>query len=88
MPVLAGDDVVVHGDAERLRDVDDRLGHRDISLRGRRVAGGMVMQAACAAACHSATTEVSSDREEASWNASLMDRDRLGRNAVGSSMTE
>ena len=30
MPVFADDDVVVHGDAERRRDVDDRLGHLDV----------------------------------------------------------
>jgi rRNA processing protein Gar1 len=29
MPVLADDNVVVHRDAERLGDVDDRLGHVD-----------------------------------------------------------
>ena len=38
MPVLAHDDVVVHGNAERGRDLDDRLGHLDIGLRRRRVA--------------------------------------------------
>src|SRR5947207_16017989 len=42
MPVLADDDVVVHGNAERGDDLDDRLGHMDIGLRGRRIAGGMV----------------------------------------------
>jgi hypothetical protein len=35
MPVLADDDVVVHGDAERARDGDDRPG----SSRCRRVRG-------------------------------------------------
>src|SRR5438094_804269 len=34
MPVVADDDVVVHGNAERGGDLDDRLGHMDISLRG------------------------------------------------------
>jgi len=43
MPVLADDDVIVHGDAERTGDVDDRLGHLDIGLRGRRIAGGMIV---------------------------------------------
>jgi hypothetical protein len=43
MPVLADDDVVVHGNAERGGDIDDRLGHMDIGLRRRRVAGGMVV---------------------------------------------
>ena len=42
MTVLADDDVVVHGDAELGGDLDDCLGHVDISLRGRRIAGGMV----------------------------------------------
>lgn len=43
MPVLADDDVVVDGDAERGGDLDDRLGHLDIGLRGRGIAGGMVV---------------------------------------------
>ena len=47
MPVLADDDVVVHGNAERGGDLDDRLGHVDIGLRGRRIAGGVVVIAIC-----------------------------------------
>jgi hypothetical protein len=35
---LADDDVVVHGNAERLGDLDDGLGHLDVGTRGRRVA--------------------------------------------------
>jgi hypothetical protein len=50
MPVLADNDVVVHGDAERGGDVDDRLGHLDVGLRRRRVAGWMVVQETTAAA--------------------------------------
>src|SRR3981081_706526 len=38
VPVLADDDVVVHRDAERGGDVDDRAGHSDIGLRRRRIA--------------------------------------------------
>src|SRR6266704_2842793 len=44
VPLLADDDVVVHGDTERARDLDDRLRHRNVGARGRRVAGGMVVQ--------------------------------------------
>jgi hypothetical protein len=44
MPVLADDDVVVHGDAERPRDVDDGFCHLDIRLRRRRIAGWVVVQ--------------------------------------------
>jgi hypothetical protein len=44
MPLLADDNVVVHGNAERLRHVDDLLGHLDIGARRRRVAGGVVVQ--------------------------------------------
>ena len=44
MPVLADDDVVVHGDAEWRCDVDDRFRHLNIRLRRRRIAGGMVVQ--------------------------------------------
>jgi hypothetical protein len=43
MPVLADDDVVMHGDAERGRDVDDRAGHLDVGLRWRRIATRMVV---------------------------------------------
>ena len=43
MPVLTDDDVIMHGDAERPRDVDDRAGHLDIGLRRRRVAGRMIV---------------------------------------------
>ena len=43
VPVLADDDVVVHGDAERCCDVDDRFGHLDVGLRRRGIAGGMVV---------------------------------------------
>src|SRR3954468_2119122 len=50
MPVLADDDVVVHGDAERGGDLDDRLGHVDIGLRGCGIAGGVVVHKSSAAA--------------------------------------
>jgi hypothetical protein len=46
MTVLADDDVVVDGNAERGGDLDDRLGHLDIGLRGRRIAGGMIVHRA------------------------------------------
>ncbi len=46
MPVLADDDMVVHGNAERCCNLDDRLGHMDIGLRWRRIAGGMVVHQA------------------------------------------
>jgi hypothetical protein len=42
-PFFADDDVVVHGNAQRCCDVDDRLGHLDVGLRGCRVAGRMVV---------------------------------------------
>ena len=44
MPVLADDDVVVHGNAERTRHVDDRLRHLDVGARRRRIARGMVVE--------------------------------------------
>ena len=43
MPVLADDDVVVHGNAEGTCDIADRLGHLDVGLRRRRIAGGVVV---------------------------------------------
>ena len=43
MPALAHDDVIVHGDAERLGDVDDRLGHLDVGLRRRGIAARVVV---------------------------------------------
>ena len=44
MPVLADDDVVVHGNSQWLRDFLDRLRHLDIGARRRRVAGGVIME--------------------------------------------
>jgi hypothetical protein len=44
MPIFADDDVVVHGNAERPGDIDDGLGHLDVRLRGRRIAGGVIVQ--------------------------------------------
>ena len=46
MPVLAHNDVIVHRDPERRGNVDDSLGHLDIRLRRRRIAGGVVVQQA------------------------------------------
>lgn len=46
MPAFADNDVVVHGDTERVGDADDRLGHLDVGLRRRRVARGVVVQQA------------------------------------------
>ena len=43
MPVPADDDVVVHGNPQRLGDLDDGLGHLDVGLRGRRIAGRVVV---------------------------------------------
>jgi len=43
MAVLADDDVIVDGEAERRGDVDDRPRHLDVGLRGRRIAGGVVV---------------------------------------------
>ena len=44
MSILADDDVVVHDDAERIGDIDDRFCHLNVRLRQRRIAGGMVVQ--------------------------------------------
>jgi hypothetical protein len=44
MPVLADDDVIVHGNAKRAGDVDDGFCHLDIRLRRRRIAGGVIVQ--------------------------------------------
>jgi hypothetical protein len=43
MAVLADDDVVVHGNAKRCSDADDRFRHLDIGLRGRGIATWMVV---------------------------------------------
>ena len=37
VPLLADDEVIVHGDAERLRHLDDLLGHLDVRARRCRV---------------------------------------------------
>jgi hypothetical protein len=42
--LLADDDVVVHGNSQRPRDLHDRLRHLDVGVRRRRVAGGVVVQ--------------------------------------------
>ena len=42
--VLADDEVVVHRDAERARDLHDRLRHLDVGARRRRVATRVVVQ--------------------------------------------
>lgn len=43
MAVLADDDVIVHRDAERVGDADDRLGHLDVGRRRCRIAGRMIV---------------------------------------------
>jgi hypothetical protein len=43
MPILADDDVVVHGNSERFRRRDDRLRHVDVGARGGGIAGRMVV---------------------------------------------
>jgi hypothetical protein len=43
VPVLADNEMVVHGDAERARDLDDRLRHLDVGARRGGIAGGMVV---------------------------------------------
>ena len=43
MAFFANNDVIMHGDAEIFRGFDDLFGHLDIGLRGRGVAGGVVV---------------------------------------------
>jgi hypothetical protein len=42
--VLADDEMVVHGNPEWARDLNDRARHLDVGARGSRIAGGMVVQ--------------------------------------------
>jgi hypothetical protein len=44
MAVFANDDVVMHRDTQRARDVHHRLGHLHVGLRRGRVAGRMIVQ--------------------------------------------
>jgi hypothetical protein len=44
MSAPADDDVVVHGDAERGGEVDDRFRHLDVRTRRRGIAARMVVQ--------------------------------------------
>ena len=44
MPVLPDNEMVVHRDTERARDLHDRLRHLDIGARGGRITRGMVVQ--------------------------------------------
>jgi hypothetical protein len=43
MPILADDDVIMHRDPERRRNLHDRLRHLDIGDRRRRIAGRMIV---------------------------------------------
>ena len=43
MAVFADDDVIVHRNAERAGDVDDRFRHLDVGGRRCRVAGGKIV---------------------------------------------
>jgi hypothetical protein len=64
MTASADDDVVVHGDAERAGDIDDRLGHLDVGLRRRRIAGGVTPRNVLtqrAAACSKVTPIANTD---------------------------
>jgi hypothetical protein len=42
--VLADNEMVVHCDTERARDLHDRLRHLDVGARRRRITRGMVVQ--------------------------------------------
>jgi hypothetical protein len=42
--LLADDNVIVHGDTERLRHGDDLLRHLDVGVRRRRVGRGVIVQ--------------------------------------------
>lgn len=66
MPVLADNDVIVHRDAERLGDVDDRLGHIDVGARGRGVATRMVVHDAIARTYSVENTRIS-DLSRPTW---------------------
>ena len=72
VPVLADDDVVVHGNAERARDIDDRFCHLDVGLRRRRVAGGMVVQEAIARLIELKTQQFLKSRmESGTWSGTV-----------------
>lgn len=43
VPLLADDDVIVHGNAERVCDRNDLLRHLGVRLRWRRIARGMIV---------------------------------------------
>jgi hypothetical protein len=45
---FADDDVVMHGNAERAGDLDDRPGHLDVGARRRRVARRVIVHEATA----------------------------------------
>jgi len=40
----ADDDVIVHGDAERASQGNDFLGHLNVGMRRRRIAGRVIVQ--------------------------------------------
>jgi hypothetical protein len=43
MTALADDQMIMHGNAKRFGDVDDRFCHLDVGARGRRITGRMIM---------------------------------------------
>ena len=51
MPVLADDEVVVHRDAKRACDLDDRLRHLDVRARGGRIAGRVIVRETTVSLC-------------------------------------
>jgi hypothetical protein len=52
MPVLADDQVVVHGIAERAGDIDDRPRHLDVGTRRRRITTWMIVHQPTRSAIH------------------------------------
>jgi len=66
MPIAADDDVIVHGNAERFCDLDDRFRHLDVGLRRRRIARGVVVPDSLETPCRieklTRTASANSDR--------------------------
>lgn len=63
MTILADDDVIVNGDAERLCRFDDHFGHVDIGTGGCRIARGVVVH-------HVQSLSVTMDHHGARWSIS------------------
>jgi hypothetical protein len=79
MPAFADNDVVVHGDPERGGDIYDRLGHLDVGLRRRRIAGGVIVHQQTRSKIALENNSLSHNAKLVGDRFSVLDRDKPGQ---------